>query len=702
MKYRRVVGGPKKKNRIQEVNASATADGATSPLESPFFGDDEAHKGHFLAQRRAQRAADVDDDNSLIQNDDDEPDNDSGDEGLSRRKQFFLQGGTVLPPTLPAPRAVAGTVVAPSRTTDQTKSTPIKSNTTTTNPPPPLHSLLQRKGSEDIPPATTAATSPHHRPRAPSVSFSLQTTDLESGQPLLPSSLLASVAGDNLSPWQEAQTERSPLLPQPSSGSSDNNHVILVPSTTGDIGDNDEESMSGSFRSAADSTVDGDKEETTNDNQTTFTGSILEQFFEEGTQAVYDTLTSTATEAWEQYDESCHYDWREFWKGGGVSQFIRWLATGMTPENYKMTDDEVQENLNSLARMLSLLREYHERFGMPEVGGYKDQEYVLREVTKDLYKGGSPIWALEPVMKRVAEGLTGKRGVDFFMLPRRAFIFAPSSGATVMFRIDRGYDMQRLDDMESIAVRLASFASNTSSVASVPTRWPKPQEMRRAFRTESLAGCYYSREEMADEILSLASDAEGLFFYIRNHQSKCYANRESPLYSKGDDSGKLSELGEFWTVEEDLRELFSRLAAIEAAKAIDNMDASRAILYSPYVVVMFRVLASACACGFWFNGSWVDILVSGILAELVAMIGSSPLLSKQERVIFEAVASFIVGFTAACIALNFPGECCFGAMAISGVLDLLQGFRVVYSIIGKRLGAGYDNIDFYCFVESGF
>ena len=269
-------------------------------------------------------------------------------------------------------------------------------------------------------------------------------------------------------------------------------------------------------------------------------------------------------------------------------------------------------------------------------------------------------------MKRVAEGFTGKRGVDFFMLPRRAFIFAPSSGATAMFRITRGYDMQRLDDMESVAVRLASFASNTSSVASVPTRWPRPQEMRRAFRTESLAGCYYSREEMAEEILNLASDAEGLFFYIRNHQSKCLANRESPLYAKGDETGKLSELGEFWMVEDDVRELFSRLAAIEAATAIDKIDAERKPLYSPWMVVMFRVLASACACAFWFNGSWVDILVSGVLAELVAMIGSSPLLSKQERIIFEAVASFVVGFASACISITWPKYCCFGAMAISG------------------------------------
>jgi len=135
---------------------------------------------------------------------------------------------------------------------------------------------------------------------------------------------------------------------------------------------------------------------------------------------------------------------------------------------------------------------------------------------------------------------------------------------------------------------------------------------------------------------------------------------------KGENSGKLSELGEFWTVEDDVRELFSRLAAIEAAYAIDKIDAERKPLYTPMNVLMFRVLASSCACAFWFNGSWIDIIVSGALGELVATIGSSPILSKQERIIFEALASLLVGFSAACISLTWPVHCCFGAMAISG------------------------------------
>ena len=89
-------------------------------------------------------------------------------------------------------------------------------------------------------------------------------------------------------------------------------------------------------------------------------------------------------------------------------------------------------------------------------------------------------------MKRVAEGLTGKGSIDFFLLPRIAFILALNSGATAMFRITRGYDMQRLDDMESVAVRLASFATNSRSVHRIDADPPQLPVLLRACRGSSV------------------------------------------------------------------------------------------------------------------------------------------------------------------------------------------------------------------------
>lgn len=89
----------------------------------------------------------------------------------------------------------------------------------------------------------------------------------------------------------------------------------------------------------------------------------------------------------------------------------------------------------------------------------------------------------------------------------------------------------------------------------------------------------------------------------------------------------------------------------------------------------------AGACAFWFGGSWYDMIVAGLLAVFVASIGTSSYLSKQERLIYEVVASFFVGMTAGLIALSWPDDTCFAPMAIAGILDILQGFRVVYAVI---------------------
>lgn len=86
--------------------------------------------------------------------------------------------------------------------------------------------------------------------------------------------------------------------------------------------------------------------------------------------------------------ERRHYDWREFFRGGGggLCAFFRWLLNGYTPAGEaKLSDEEFMFNLECLARMLMLLREYLDRYGMPTEGSPKDQEYVLREGTLLLF-----------------------------------------------------------------------------------------------------------------------------------------------------------------------------------------------------------------------------------------------------------------------------------------------------------------------------
>lgn len=65
--------------------------------------------------------------------------------------------------------------------------------------------------------------------------------------------------------------------------------------------------------------------------------------------------------------------------------------------------------------------------------------------------------------------------------------------------------------------------------------------------------------------------------------------------------------------------------------------------------------------------------VAGMLAVIVAMVGTFDFMSRSERIVFESVAGFVVGLTAGLVALQWPNDTCYTAMALGGVLDILQG-----------------------------
>jgi hypothetical protein len=87
-----------------------------------------------------------------------------------------------------------------------------------------------------------------------------------------------------------------------------------------------------------------------------------------------------------------------------------------------------------------LLRQYEAKFVTVECTA-KDQSFILRVINKVLYAGGAPLWVLGDVMAKTAEGLTGKTGIHFWLLPRKTLIIDPSNsaGATSLFSTVRGF-----------------------------------------------------------------------------------------------------------------------------------------------------------------------------------------------------------------------------------------------------------------------
>ena len=69
-------------------------------------------------------------------------------------------------------------------------------------------------------------------------------------------------------------------------------------------------------------------------------GPVIAETIVEGAEAVIEnakelleTLEDNAQQAWSEYDDRRHYDWRDFYNGNTITEFLRWLATGL--DNHK-------------------------------------------------------------------------------------------------------------------------------------------------------------------------------------------------------------------------------------------------------------------------------------------------------------------------------------------------------------------------------
>lgn len=440
-----------------------------------------------------------------------------------------------------------------------------------------------------------------------------------------------------------------------------------------------------------------------------------------------------------QWDQGQYYDWKLHFPRKcqqNPIKFLKWLRSGFVlgPNEDYESDERRKQNLYKMASLLRLLRTYYELYGLPNDGGPSDQLFVLREVLKDLYAGGGPVWVLEKAMERGAEGITGRAdGVDVGILPRKASICI-SNVMISMFRIQSGFNIQRLTSAEKILVRMASFASNTSGFSNIPSKFPSAMELKRAAATADIASPSSllsslmdrsvsskasttsvlppnidvtsstttddaHRDLMAKQILNLASSSEGLFFFINSSdrpdtstQQHHHPTVKNGKFTSSSHPMKYEEDESFWHIEEHISDLFSRLATIEAIQMLVEAHTKKSVvLYPKYIQLFFSFMASAGACAFWFHGSWIDIAAAGFCGFLVRIISGWSFLAKEDRIVFEAIASVLVGLIAGLLSCLYPNKTCFVAIGLSGVLDILQGFKVVYSIIevmGKHTVSG--------------
>jgi uncharacterized membrane protein YjjB (DUF3815 family) len=421
---------------------------------------------------------------------------------------------------------------------------------------------------------------------------------------------------------------------------------------------------------------------------------------------------------------------------GMISSRIR-EASPITPilqrrrfESFLRQQMRQQNNWSSLARLVVLLREYEAKFDkVPNNGNLEQtgvpalealQHQVLSQITKELYANGTPTWVLKPVLERIAQGLTGRSfGIYFMILPYQCFISYPSplsppvgrciGTTTDMIQMEFGFHYSRLAAVEPVAARLASFASSSTSADSSERSildvdrtlllgLQQQQQQYQVVQGQIMTMNNVDPNVLVQEILNLASSTDGLAYHLFNRPKEFHSAIRNVIISTknsgsndGDDALLL-----FWQVQDSTRDLFYRLVTQESHVAMESIlstrqDSKEKQLYSYTVMSLFRVLTSAGACALWFGGSFHDMMASGVLTMVAAYIRTLQILSWEERILSDVVASMLVGFVAGLLAIHAPDKFCFGAIAVASVMEALQGFKVTFAVmegLSKQTVAG--------------
>ena len=410
------------------------------------------------------------------------------------------------------------------------------------------------------------------------------------------------------------------------------------------------------------------------------------------------------------------YHWKDYAPSRIVQnpvRFCRWFMVGGMKYADEIPEDELAQNLAALARCIVLLRLYlksqeSERTQSQNdiVDGdgdrndsYNDVHVILEAISSNLYSGGCPLWTTEGLMKRVCQGLCGPVESEWILLPRKAVCGITSISSSTgrieqqhIFTYTKGYNVSLLDNIQPVITRLASFASNSESVSGVPTRLPSIEELNNATPTEEEIKEIeddmlneniqdVDTEELRALILDLSSQYDGLFDFVNTMEYRAINNNKVRRWYQSAGTNKSGGLDPFWKISEREREQFSRLAIEEAKDMIRTVQAKNAeLLYPKWMFLLFESVASWGACLIWFSGSWYDSIVAASLAAIITLIRLSDILSKQEKLLFEVVASFIVGIIGGMIAITWPAEMCYEAISISAVLSVMQGFRIVQAV----------------------
>ncbi|KAI8820852.1 uncharacterized protein EV422DRAFT_530463 [Fimicolochytrium jonesii] len=130
---------------------------------------------------------------------------------------------------------------------------------------------------------------------------------------------------------------------------------------------------------------------------------------------------------------------------------------------------------------------------------------------------------------------------------------------------------------------------------------------------------------------------------------------------------------------EDLTSAFE-IIAVEDANARLKQIVQLPDYYPEWVQYLLSGLAAAGAAGLFFDGQWLDVLVSGILGTVVAWLGGLCESQRTMGKVYEFLGAALVAFTVrTLIGLGVP--LCYSASILSSSMFLLQGVTITLALV---------------------
>ena len=327
---------------------------------------------------------------------------------------------------------------------------------------------------------------------------------------------------------------------------------------------------------------------------------------------------------------------------------------------------------------------------------------VLSTLACCLSDAGVPVWGLEFHLACVAKALGQTGSLDVCVLPSEVLLGFPAQGHSAVYvKTPRGLNMSKLQDVDALCRRLATFATSSTDGggrdAAAAHAGAHAAGARERGRKKLAAAAAVARIEtprlleaardkyrltpapaLAKAILDFASTGPGYFHFHADDPSSNPAPREESFFDIAE--GAESDVGRH----KARRAAFTSLALDEAARSLAAINGAPP-LYGRGTHVLAMAITSAGPSLAMFGSGWPEVAVSGLLGAAIAAFGLFVASHGRWARGFEFLAPMIVGLAVRLVDA-FAVPLCLEKVILCSLIFLLQGWTLTSAVLEIATG----------------